>query len=65
LELGRWNGVEEKLNTGETVRAAAIRETQEEIGVNILCKWKKSGGFRFYFPKPFVKWNQRVTHFYS
>ena len=30
---GRWNGVGGKLEAGETVEQALIRETQEEIGV--------------------------------
>jgi len=30
---GRWNGVGGKLDSGETVEQALIRETQEEIGV--------------------------------
>lgn len=30
---GRWNGVGGKIEAGETVREAAIRECQEEIGV--------------------------------
>ncbi len=30
---GKWNGVGGKVETGETIMAAAIRECQEEIGV--------------------------------
>lgn len=30
---GRWNGVGGKLDKGETIEQALIRETQEEIGV--------------------------------
>lgn len=33
---GRWNGVGGKVEPGETVRAAAIRECQEEIGVEAV-----------------------------
>lgn len=32
---GRWNGVGGKLEAGETVEAALIRECQEEIGVTV------------------------------
>lgn len=31
--MGKWNGVGGKVESGESVRAAAVRETQEEIGV--------------------------------
>ena len=30
---GRWNGVGGKVEPGETIRAAAIRECREEIGI--------------------------------
>ena len=30
---GNWNGVGGKLDTGETIKQAMIRETEEEIGV--------------------------------
>jgi mutator protein MutT len=33
---GKWNGVGGKLDPGETLEAALIRETQEEIGVTPL-----------------------------
>jgi mutator protein MutT len=33
---GKWNGVGGKLDVGETAEQAAIRETQEEIGVTPL-----------------------------
>ena len=32
---GRLNGVGGKLEPGETIEEAAIRETEEEIGVNL------------------------------
>lgn len=33
---GRWNGVGGKVNDGESIEEATIRETQEEIGVQVL-----------------------------
>lgn len=30
---GKWNGIGGKLNEGETVKEALVRETEEEIGV--------------------------------
>ena len=41
--VGRWNGVGGKLNPGESVEDAAIRETFEEIGVRV-CNGKKNNG---------------------
>lgn len=32
---GRWNGVGGKLNEGETIEQAVIRETQEEVSVDV------------------------------
>ncbi len=32
---GRWNGMGGKVEAGETVEAAAVRETQEEVGIEV------------------------------
>ncbi len=45
---GWWNGVGGKLNDGETVEEALIRETREEIGVELIS-FKKIGVIAFYF----------------
>ncbi len=45
---GKWNGVGGKLQDGESVEEALIRETKEEIGVN-LKSFRKAGIIRFYF----------------
>lgn len=37
---GRWNGVGGKIEPGETMEQALVRETQEEIGVTPL-NWQK------------------------
>lgn len=44
---GKWNGVGGKVDAGETVTAAAIRECQEEIGVTPL-KPQLVGKLKFY-----------------
>lgn len=47
--VGKWNGVGGKPNLGEDIVSAAIRESQEEIGVNPLNP-KKVALFNYYFP---------------
>lgn len=58
---GWWNGVGGKLNTGETILQAAIRETKEEISVSVL-QLDKVAELDFYFPSN-LEWNQKVTVF--
>lgn len=33
--VGRWNGMGGKIEPGETIKQAAIRETREEVGIKI------------------------------
>jgi mutator protein MutT len=59
----RYNGFGGKLNTGETVEQAAIRELAEEVGIHTNIKGlKKVGELDFKFPSvPEEKdWNQLV-----
>ena len=57
----RWNGVGGKLNLGETIKQAAVRETKEEIEV-IVRRIEKVAVLDFYFPND-LEWNQRVSVF--
>jgi 8-oxo-dGTP pyrophosphatase MutT (NUDIX family) len=61
--VGRWNGVGGKLQAGESVEAAALREMAEEIGVRSEPDdLEKIGVLKFYFVnKP--EWEQEV-HIY-
>jgi 8-oxo-dGTP pyrophosphatase MutT (NUDIX family) len=43
---GRWNGVGGKVEAGETIEAAMLRETQEEINVTPTA-YEKVGDIRF------------------
>jgi 8-oxo-dGTP diphosphatase len=36
--IGKWNGFGGKLQDGEDIKAAMVRELQEEAGVNVLPK---------------------------
>ena len=58
---GKYNGVGGKVEDGETVDAAAIRETKEEIGVDVLETQKVAELTFIYNHKP--EWNQ-VVHIY-
>lgn len=46
---GKWNGVGGKIEDGETIEQAAIRETQEEIGVTPL-KFERVAHHTFKLP---------------
>jgi mutator protein MutT len=62
--VGRWNGPGGKIEPGETVAAAAIRETWEEVGV-LARAVDPIAVLRFYFPAmpPAEGWNQEVHVF--
>lgn len=63
---GLWNGVGGKPEPGETIREAAVRESQEEVGVTPL-ELQEVGVFDFYFPSDPEKenWNMQVHAFVS
>ena len=49
---GKWNGVGGKVESGESVREAAIREAREEIGVDIDPRdLEDRGSIHFSFEK--------------
>ena len=58
---GKMNGVGGKVNVGESVEKAAIRETFEEIGARIKFL-KQVAVLDFYFTHN-VDWNQQVVVF--
>ena len=58
---GRWNGTGGKLNEGESVEDAVVRETEEEIGV-LAGDFKKIAELSFIFPHE-SSWDQ-TTHVY-
>jgi 8-oxo-dGTP diphosphatase len=61
--VGKWNGFGGKVQDGETIEAAAIRELYEEAGVRTaLTDLHSVGSVKFYFnDKP--EWNQQM-HIY-
>ncbi|MBI2618165.1 8-oxo-dGTP diphosphatase [Candidatus Kaiserbacteria bacterium] len=60
---GKWNGVGGKVNEGENVKEAAVREIKEEIDVTVRPRdLEDAGNIRFYF-KERPRWNQNVHIF--
>lgn len=63
VAVGKWNGVGGKVDAGETIEMAAIREISEEIGVKTEERHlEKVGNIEFYF-KDKPEWNQHVHIF--
>lgn len=63
VAIGKWNGVGGKVDAGETIEAAAVREISEEIGVKTEEQHlEKAGNIEFYF-KDKPEWNQHVHIF--
>ncbi len=61
--MGKWNGVGGKVQDGETMEMAAVRETGEEIGVAVeSTSMKNVGNIEFYF-KDKPEWNQHMHIF--
>jgi 8-oxo-dGTP diphosphatase len=61
--VGKYAGIGGKVEAGETVEMAAIREVQEEIGVIILEQdLRFMGTVTFLFPSK-LEWNQVVSIF--
>ena len=61
--IGRWNGMGGKLKNGEEIENAAIRETNEEVGVTPK-NLKKKAVLKFYFPHH-SDWSKKVTVYFS
>ena len=62
---GRWNGVGGKLNEGESIREASVREAEEEISVKIRPDdLEQVAILDFSFEKKAV-WNQQVHVFFA
>lgn len=59
--INKWNGVGGKVESGETIEQAAIRETEEEISV-VIKDISKVAELTFYFSDN-PDWNQ-IVHVY-
>jgi 8-oxo-dGTP diphosphatase/2-hydroxy-dATP diphosphatase len=62
---GRWNGVGGKLNDGEGIREAAVREAEEEIGVKIIPENLESVAILDFSFENKPDWNQQVHVFFT
>lgn len=61
--INRWNGVDGKVEGDESIEDAAIRETKEEINVEVK-NLEKVAELSFYFPHN-VSWNQMVHVYFA
>lgn len=60
---GNFLGIGGKVESGETIEEAALRELREEIGVTVLNLWH-TAVLNFYFPHVLNEsWNQQVHVF--
>ncbi len=63
VAIGKWNGVGGKIDKGESIRSAAIREISEEIGVTAKEEdLEEVGKIKFYF-KDKPEWAQHMHIF--
>jgi len=60
--VGRWNGAGGKLDEGETVEQALVRETQEEIGVKPV-HYQKIAEIDFHF-RDQSDWDQKCHTYF-
>src|SRR4051812_23340605 len=61
---GKWNGIGGKVNEGESIEAAAVREAEEEIGVKIDIKDLEYTATTNFFFKDKPEWNQSMKTFF-
>lgn len=60
---GKWNGVGGKVQNGETIEDAALRELNEEVGVIAgPAEVQDAGSINFYF-KDKLEWDQKMHIF--
>ncbi len=62
---GKWNGVGGKLDNGETVMEAMIREAEEEIGVKIKSEDLEEVAINAFSFQDKKEWNQVVHVFFT
>src|SRR3989338_2103129 len=63
VAIGKWNGVGGKVEKGESIRIAGVREIKEEIGVDVKeSDLEEAGNIKFYY-KDKPEWDQHVHIF--
>lgn len=60
---GKWNGIGGKLNEGESIHDAALRELMEEIGVSASREDLRRAGYIEFFFDGRSLWDQDMTIF--
>lgn len=61
--VGKWNGVGGKVEAGEAISAAAVREIKEEIGVDVLEDDLEPVGTNIFIYEGSPDWDQ-VVHLF-
>ena len=62
---GKWNGIGGKVEPGESLKQATVREVEEEIGVKIdELDLKPAGSFSFVFIDS-PEWDQHMYAYYA
>ena len=62
--VGKLNGFGGKLNEGESIVEAAVRELNEEVGIDAMASnLDKMAELDFYFPHAEDDWDQKVHVF--
>jgi ADP-ribose pyrophosphatase YjhB (NUDIX family) len=62
---GKWNGVGGKLNEGETIKEALLRETKEEINVSVNQDDLVQVAILNFSFKDNADWNQQTHAFFA
>jgi len=63
VAIGKWNGIGGKVDEGESIKSAAVRELNEEVGVAALeDNLEEVGNIKFHF-KDKPEWAQHMHVF--
>lgn len=61
--VGKWNHCGGKVQSGETISQAAVREIKEEVGISVRESDAEKVGFIDFYFKDKPEWNQKMHIF--